>query len=139
MDANSVLVRRLVAFGMAAVLLPSACGGSDGSGEPGAGRPQLACTSHKDCRDQDLLCDTVARVCVDCLQTEDCDADELCIVNECRSVPSCESTRDCGLDQVCSDSLKLCVDCETGADCNDGEVCAAHVCWTSCESDKDCR
>ena len=139
MDSNSLLLRQIVAFGMVAVLLPSACGGSDDADDPGGGGPRLSCTSHKDCRADDLLCDTATRVCVQCLQTEDCDDGELCVANECRSVSACESTRDCALDQVCSPSLKLCVDCETVADCNTGEVCTSHVCQASCESDKDCR
>lgn len=138
---SSLLFRKILAisaFGGLFALGPNGCKSSDSddSGTKGAG---TACSSDKDCREFDLLCDTAARACVECLTSNHCSDLEICSNGECVEITPCTSSRDCPDDQVCSESLYRCVDCVQDADCADGEVCAGEVCRAACASDKDCR
>ncbi len=117
---------------------PNGCKSSatEDSGIQGAG---TECSSDKDCRQFDLLCEPTARVCVECLTSNHCGDLEICSGGECVAITPCTSSRDCPEDQVCSEALSRCVDCVQDADCADGEVCAAELCRAACASDKDCR
>ncbi len=128
----------LSAVGALFSLGPNGCKSSDSddSGTRGVGSE---CSSDKDCREFDLLCDTAARACVECLTSSHCRDLEICTNGECVEITPCESSRDCPEDQVCSEALYRCVDCVRDADCADGEVCAGEVCRAACASDKDCR
>jgi fibro-slime domain-containing protein len=114
------------------------CSSSSGSGESPGPAP-LACSSDKDCRPQDLLCETSRRLCVECLSSSHCGDNRLCEGNACVDITPCNSSRDCADGQVCSDALSRCVECEEDVDCDAGEVCAGEVCRASCRSDKDCQ
>jgi Cys-rich repeat protein len=128
----------LSAVGALFSLGPNGCKSSDSddSGVEGAG---TECSSDKDCREFDLLCDTAVRACVECLTSSHCSDLEICTNGECVEITPCESSRDCPDDQVCSEALYRCVDCVQDADCADGKVCAGEVCRAACASDKDCR
>lgn len=128
----------IFAVGGLFALGPNGCKSSD-SDEPGTPGAGTDCSSDKDCREFDLLCDPGARVCVECLNSNHCSDLEICVSGECVAITPCTSSRDCPSHQVCSESLSRCVDCVQDADCADGEVCAGELCRAACASDKDCR
>jgi Cys-rich repeat protein len=138
---SRLLVRKigvLSAVGALFSLGPNGCKNSD-SDDPGTRGVGSECSGDKDCREFDLLCDTFARACVECLTSSHCSDLEICTNGECVEITPCASSRDCPDDQVCSEALYRCVDCVQDADCADGEVCAGEVCRAACASDKDCR
>jgi hypothetical protein len=120
-----------------AALGPNACKSSSDDDPPAT--EGLSCASDKDCRAQDLLCDTSRRVCVECLANDHCGDSQICVNTACADITPCTSSRDCPTDQVCSDLLRRCVDCVADVDCADGEVCAGEQCRAACDSDKDCQ
>lgn len=137
------LVRKVLAVSAVGSLLalgPNACKSSDGDGDDGSLEGAgTECSSDRDCRKFDLLCDPDAQVCVECLTASHCADLEICSNNQCVAITPCESSRDCPEDQVCSESLYRCVECVQDADCAAGQVCADNACRAACASDKDCR
>jgi Cys-rich repeat protein len=130
LTATSLTV--LFAFG------PNGCKSSDDSGDETSGTG-TSCSSDKECREFDLLCDTSRRVCVECLTLSHCGDRQICAGGTCVDITPCENSRDCPDDQVCADDLGRCVECAADADCASGNVCAGYVCRVKCDSDKDCQ
>lgn len=123
-------------------------GNDSGDGDGAAGSPGEEadddsptgfCESDKACRESDQICDTIRRVCVECLQATDCSGDATCEGGECKAITPCVSSKDCSVDQVCADSVGYCVECVGDNDCGVEQACSEFECFDTCSSDKDCR
>jgi fibro-slime domain-containing protein len=128
----------VVGLASAPLMGVSSCSSSKDTPDEDSG-PALSCSSDKDCREQDLLCEPNRRVCVECLTVNHCGDTQLCSDNRCVDITPCTSSRDCADDEVCSETFSRCVECVGNADCDDGEVCAGEICRAACSSDKDCQ
>ncbi|MGE0784396.1 MAG: hypothetical protein AB7S26_01810 [Sandaracinaceae bacterium] len=99
------------------------------------------CDSSRECSADNLVCDTTARECVECLGNGDCFGEgEVCIARSCRMVTTCESSRQCP-GQVCDTSRGYCVDCVSDVDCGGEQRCENSVCVDppmACDSDRQC-
>jgi hypothetical protein len=139
---NTIRTRHGLRLALAALLLlalgPNACKSSKDDGET-TNPVASPCTSDKDCRAQDLLCDTSRRICVECLTADHCGDAQICLNSTCTDVTPCANSRDCPDDQVCSSLLRRCVECVADVDCAEGQICAGEQCRPACNSDKDCQ
>jgi hypothetical protein len=123
-------------------LLGAACSDSSSSGNGSTVLPVRTCTSDKDCRDLDFLCDPARLLCVQCLSARDCATDDAavyeCNQGTCASYMACTNSLMCPNGQVCDRQRTRCVDCIQDSDCAMMGKCVDNQCRTACASDKDC-
>lgn len=115
------------------VVLVTACNDSRSAGFVNA---EGFCSTDKDCRFANQLCDEQRSVCVDCVRNVDCSDDGICLGGRCRD--SCTNSLDCASDEVCDETENLCVDCVADNDCADDEQCVDLSCVAQCEGDSEC-
>lgn len=108
--------------------------------------PDVTCASDNQCKQYDLLCDTNAGKCVQCLTADHCDTGLFCVAGVCGGAAAgCKSNAECAgssKGKVCDAARGRCVGCVTASDCPDPSTnaCEANTCVTyeSCEDSRDC-
>jgi hypothetical protein len=118
-------------------------GGSAGAATSGTGGALEgfgeACSSDKQCKEFDLLCDDVLG-CVECLADGDCTGDLTCVQGRCGSVETCDNSLDCSGSLVCDTDAQKCVECVDAGDCDEGKACVSSACVeaTTCTTSGEC-
>jgi len=119
---------------------PGGDSGGKASGGTGGSTVVVSCTGNGDCSEAKLVCETMRKVCVQCLTSSDCSSGGHCLGNQCVTYASCNDSRNCGNDQVCDTSRGLCFQCLAKADCASGQECVNNTCVAapSCAGTSDC-
>ena len=87
------------------------------------------CTTSREC--PGLVCDTVRRVCAECVGTGDCPGGFTCRFGVCEPpLTACASDRDCSaMRLVCDVADRVCVECNHDNDCLPSQLCRMdHAC-----------
>ncbi|HMA96473.1 MAG TPA: sugar-binding protein [Polyangiaceae bacterium] len=123
---------------------PQAGTGNDNGG-PSTTLPDIDCESDLACKDLNLLCDTNAKKCVQCITASHCDDGQACVGGLCGARGGCTTNAECASSSkgsVCEISRGRCVGCVSASDCPNAATseCINFACvsFSTCEDSRTC-